>query len=313
MSKTNQERIRELQTALNNIEKQVKQVEEQINSSKIFIDEISQHKTHSEQWRGEIEAAKNQSEATLNEIRNIKNETDQTKEELHEKLNVVDVKKEEIDKFFIKIFGEENDKGERTGGLKERLAQKENEAKNFLATQEKKYSELFTKIESLLPAATSTGLAEAYYKQKESYKWPIRIWAFVFIIALIGVILTGIVSFEEAVDAKKAFYKLASRFPFYFALIWLAAFSSKQYRQNKRLEQEYAHKEVLAKSYQGYKNEFESKDKAKDNEEVLTSLKKTLIEAIAKNPSEILDDGTSEDTPSFWHKPLNILGKNKDE
>ena len=193
------------------------------------------------------------------------------------------------------------------------MSQKEREAENFLNTQEKKYTELFEKIESLLPAATSTGLAKAYYDQKTSYKWPIRIWAVVFVVALLGVIVTGVLSFEESIEIEKSFSKLASRTPFYFALIWLAAFSSKQYRQSKRLEQEYAHKEVLAKSYQGYKTEFETQSKLVSDKEVSTSLKKILVGAIAKNPSEILDDGKSDDTPSIWQKSINIFGRNKEK
>ena len=94
---------------------------------------------------------------------------------------------------------------------------------------------------------------------------------------------------------------------FFFALIWLAAFSSKQYRQNKRLEQEYAHKEVLAKSYQGYKRELESQGKTATDKEIIATLHKVLVATIAKNPSEIMDDGRSEDAPSFWTKPFICL------
>ena len=96
--------------------------------------------------------------------------------------------------------------------------------------------------------------------------------------------------------------------------IWLAAFSSKQYRQNKRLEQEYAHKEVLAKSYQGYKRELESQGKTITDKEIIGALHKVLVATIAKNPSEIMDDGRKEDTLSIWTKPFNltIFGKDKD-
>lgn len=323
MAKSNRERINELKIALEEIQRQANEVAEKISNSKVFIDEISQHKSNSEQWRNEIETAKNQSTTSYNEIENLKKEITETRDELIEKLNAVEVKKEDIDKFFIKIFGEEDEQGKRLGGLSVRLSQKEKEVDSFLNTQEKRYKELFEKIESLLPGATSIGLAQAYYDQKISYKWPVIIWAIIFILALVGVFITGLLSYKnginlsfgELLNVEQATSKLLAKIPFFFALIWLAAFSSKQYRQNKRLEQEYAHKEVLAKSYQGYKRELESQGKTITDKEIIGALHKVLVATIAKNPSEIMDDGSKEDTPSIWTKPfsLTIFGKDKDE
>lgn len=313
MAKTNREKLKELQTTLEEIRGQAKQVEEKISNSRVFIDEIAQYKVNAEQWRGEIETAKDQSISSFNEIESLKKEIDESRENINKKLNAVDVKKEEVDKFFIKVFGEEDEQGKRSGGLKSRLTQKEKDADDFLNTQEEKYEQLFKKIESLLPGATSAGLAEAYYNQKSSYERPIRTWATFFIIALVGIIAIGLMSFQDAIGIEKAFSKIAARTPFYFALIWLATFSSKQYRQNKMLEQEYAHKEVLAKSYQGYKREFESQGKTAVDKEVLAGLNKVLIDAVAKNPSEMLDDGRSDDTPSVWNKSFNLFGKDKKE
>ncbi|MAF20096.1 MAG: hypothetical protein CMI55_00240 [Parcubacteria group bacterium] len=323
MARSNREKLKELQAALEQVEQKAQQVEQKLDESQVFLDQISQHKTSAEQWRGEIETIKNQSSEAIGEIKTLKEEIEETKDELTEKLNTVEVKKEDIDKFFIKIFGEKNEQGKRTGGLSVRLSEKEKEADTFLNAQEKRYKELFEKIESLLPGATSTGLAQAYYDQKISYKWPVIIWAIVFILALVGVFITGLLSyengvklsFEELLNVEQATSKLIARIPFFFALIWLAAFSSKQYRQNKRLEQEYAHKEVLAKSYQGYKRELESQGKTATDKEIIGALHKVLVATIAKNPSEIMDDGHKEDTPSIWTKPLSltIFGKNKDE
>jgi len=38
-----------------------------------------------------------------------------------------------------------------------------------------------------------------------------------------------------------------------------------------------------------------------------------LVATIAENPSKIMDDGSKEDTPSIWTKPLNLtlFGKDK--
>jgi len=175
MAKSNREKLKEFQTALEQIEQKANEVGQKLNESQVFLDQISQHKTSAEQWRGEIETIKNQSSEAIGEIRTLKEEIEETKDELTEKLSTVEIKKEDIDKFFIKIFGEEDEQGKRSGGFSVRLSQKEKEADAFLKVQEKRYGELFEKIESLLPGATSTGLAQAYYDQKISYKWPVII------------------------------------------------------------------------------------------------------------------------------------------
>lgn len=315
MTKTNRERLTDLQEDLEKIESRFETVKKKLLSNEKFLEQIQNHKNNSQKWKNEIETYKKQSSNHANNIENLKKDIVSTKESLEKQLNSTEVKKEDLDKFFIRVFGEENKKGEREGGLAQRLEKKENEIDDFIEKQQDRYEKLYTKIESLLPAATSTGLAKAYFDQKDSYKTPIKIWGSTFVVALTGIVLIGLFNYNgsgfnfilsepEALD--QSFSRVLSRTPFYFALIWLAAFSSKRYRQNKRLEEEYAHKEVLAKSYQGYKNEFETEKEAK-NDGLVEDLKKVLLQAISKNPSEIIDDGKEEDSPSIFQNPLDGL------
>lgn len=310
MGKTNNQRIQEAKKELFNIEERIQKVEQQISESKTFLDEISQHREHTGKKSAETEDIHNIAISTSKEIKKIKEDIEKLKEELHQKLNATEVKKEEIDKFFIKTFGEKDEQGNYSGGLKERLVQKEEKINKLLIEQENQYKTLFNKIESLLPAATSTGLATAYSNQKNSYKKPVIIWTLAFIFSLTGLCATGLLSFEgfkfsfEILDLEK----LVTRSPIFLPLIWLATFSSKQYRQNKRLEQEYVYKEILTRTYQGYKKEFESQDQI-TGKETLSKLNEVLITAISKNPSEIMDDGRSEDTPSIWKRLFGSLNK----
>ena len=179
MAKNNNQRIRELKTELNNLEEQLIQLKQEINDSKAFLKDISQYKESASQNHTEIENIKNTITSISIEITDIKESINNTKEDLNQKLNATEVKKENLDKFFIKIFGEEDAQGNYSGGLQERLLQKEKNINNFLDNQKNQYRVLFNKIESLLPAATSTGLATAFFKQKNSYKnafW----WIFLF-------------------------------------------------------------------------------------------------------------------------------------
>ena len=303
MGKNNNERIRELREELNLIASKCQNLKNQIDENKTFLNEIAQHRNNAGQKSSEIDNINNSVTSAASEIKSIKEDINRIKEELNQKLNATEVKKEEFDKFFIKIFGEKDEQDNYSGGLKERLSKKEQEINIFLSDQSSLYKELFNKIESLLPAATSTGLATAYSKQKNSYKVPVIIWTLSFIFSLTGLCAIGLLSFEgskisfEMLDWEK----LLSRTPIFLPLIWLATFSSKQYRQNKKLEQEYVHKEVLTRTYQGYKKEFESQDQA-TGKETLSKLNEILITATSKNPSETMDDGRSEDTPSIWKR-----------
>ena len=55
----------------------------------------------------------------------------------------------------------------------------------------------------------------------------------------------------------QSFNFIFSKIPFILPLVWLALYSSKQQAQNKRLEQEYYHKEALALIYDSYRKEIE--------------------------------------------------------
>ena len=167
MATSNREKLKELQTALEQIDVKAKQVEAKINESQVFLDQISQHKTNAEQWRGEIETTKSQSAEAHGEIKALKEEIEETKEGLTEKLSAVEIKKEDIDKFFIKIFGEEDAQGKRSGGLSTRISQKEKEADALLNAQEKKYKELFEKIASLFPKKANHPAHEITFFNKD--------------------------------------------------------------------------------------------------------------------------------------------------
>lgn len=114
-------------------------------------------------------------------------------------------------------------------------------------------------------------------------------------------------------------YKL----PFILPSFWLVIFISRRRNEAQRLEQEYAHKEALAKSYESYKQQIEKLDE-KDKNELLPILMKNMLEAIALNPAKTLDRENKDPTPieevikkkEFWEyieRIKNLLPNNKDK
>ena len=64
-------------------------------------------------------------------------------------------------------------------------------------------------------------------------------------------------TFVSLTDWDTILKSLVYKLPFYGPILWLALFASKRRSEFHRLQQEYAHKEALAKSYQSYKKQIE--------------------------------------------------------
>lgn len=208
----------------------------------------------------------------------IKSSIDDSKSDFDTCLKDIESKKWSINLFHEKVFGKKNEEWLIVGWVDHKLDE-----------QEIKFNTLYTKIEGLLPGATTTWLAKAYQDHKDSFFIPNIIWSVVFIISLVFIIGVAFWNFKEFTSIESALLSLISRFPFFFAAIWLALYSSSQQSQTKRLEQEYAHKEALAKSFEWYKREIENLWEDNEVKEILNKLISNVVEMTWYNPSETLD------------------------
>ena len=202
---------------------------------------------------------------------------------------------EELEKFYIKIYGKlDENKEKRIDGLKQELDTRISKLSEFEIQQNKKYKALIEEIEGLLPSATSVGLASAYYEERKKFNLPIILWNATFILSLIGITIFSFFSLKDLNSLQDIGKVLLHSLPITVPLIWLAIYASKRRSENQRLEQEYAHKEALAKSYSSYKQQIEALNK--EDETLLIKLLDTSIQTISHNASESLDkkhgDGT---------------------
>lgn len=182
-------------------------------------------------------------------------------------------------------------------GQKQRFDTIESEIKHNKKTWEDNADTLFKKIEGLIPGATATGLSKAYQAQRESYNMPYWLWATVFTLTMCGTICFAIANLKDATSVEEAFIKVISRLPFFIPAFWLAIFASKQQSQNKRLQQEYAYKEALTKSYEADKREIEKLPESIERNQLSAKLLETMIDAAKFNPSETLGSKTHYDEP----------------
>lgn len=112
-----------------------------------------------------------------------------------------------------------------------------------------------------------------------------------------GAIWFAIANLKDATSVEDAFMKVISRLPFFMPAFWLAIFASKQQSQNKRLQQEYAYKEALTKSYEADKREIEKLPESTERHQLSAKLLETMIDAAKFNPSETLGSKTHNDGP----------------
>lgn len=96
-------------------------------------------------------------------------------------------------------------------------------------------------------------------------------------------------------ELGKKLLNLTTKIPFYAPVIWLAFVASKRRSEYQRLQQEYAHKEVLAKSYDKFKKQLEELDDV--DKTLLKELIKKTTDAIAYNVSITLDGNHGDTHP----------------
>ena len=219
----------------------------------------------------------------------------------------VDGSVKELEKFYARIFGLENQSGEKQGGLASELDERMGELKTFEGHQSTKYEALNSQIESLLPGATSAGLASAYKEMKDSFEQPIRNASAVFYVSIAALVAVSfILSIEQMTWKSIAFVKLedwqdilrslAHKSPFYGPVLWLAFYATKRRSEYQRLQQEYAHKEALAKSYDSYRKQIEAL--GSEDSGMLKDLILKSVNAIAHNASSTLDGKHGDKMPS---------------
>ena len=239
----------------------------------------------------------------------IKSEIEKAKELILEELGTVQKETIGLKDFYEKIFGAKIEEGEkadeREGGLKQEIDDRQKHLNDYGNEQEVVIKNLKEKIERLLPGATSAGLASAFMKLKDESKTAAGWYTFFFccsllilsIISSIAVIPELCYVSPEIFGAcgdgdKSTLFEWArgmlAKSLFVVPALWFAIFTSKRRSEHQRLQQEYAHKEAVSRSFEGYKTQIKELEKELQDGTLLPELLKTAIKAIDYNASTTL-------------------------
>ena len=253
-------------------------------------------------------------------------------------LSQLTARKIEIDKIYYEIYGfsKTDDKGvvTKVSGRKEELEQaylslkngfeiyskdKKEEFDQTLIDWKTSYSSALTEIQSLLPNALTTGLSYAYSKKKEdelieiqNLKKFFRNWIIVLmVISLIPFCVSIFLMIYENMTLRQVVLQLTNLVSpiimLYIPPLWIAISTNKKINLSKRLIEEYTHKEVVTKTFEGLSKQI---DGVKD-QKVLSALKAKLLENILdisiENPGKLISDYNNSDHPildrfSFFSK-----------
>ena len=251
-------------------------------SSTIFEEEDEEGNTLSEQIEGFVE-----------EFKEYKKE-------------IIDLK-QEISEYKSELFGTEDEEGNEIPGLDHKIESlktqlqttikdSQSEMNSFLEKNNQKRDELFNKIESLLKGASTVALAKAFNEHKNSFNTSNYIWIALFVLSIASMMGLSLWGFANANYEFKDMWKYTlGNLPFLGGAIWLAIYSSKQRSQNKRLQQEYAFKEDVAKIYYGLKVEIEELGGTELGKKLNESVLKLIIDVVSLNPSVSLDSKSHND------------------
>ncbi len=177
----------------------------------------------------------------------------------------------------------------------ETIEQRINAYETKLANLESQCSTQLKTIESLLPGATSAGLASAFDKRRQTFLKPERLWQFVFVGSVISLVLIGVtglwhINQMEAVPTYDQLIRLwLGRLPVVGALIWLALYASRESALAKRLEEDYGYKSAIAACFEGFRKQMSETGEDADPTSPVGKLCADTLRTIATPPGRIYD------------------------
>lgn len=244
-------------------------------------------------------------------------------------------RKNEIDELYYEILGseetdEESGKSRKIEGLKDQLTASFNEFSNeleeFQSTLDslressvesyekistnwnKRYKQLEKEITDLLPNALTAGLSSAYSKKKEdeeldldthtkNFRWSIGFLVIASLIPFaVGIYL--IIDQRPLLEVVKEIPRVVlSILPLYIPLLWLAYSTSKKVNLSKRLIEEYTHKEVLSRTFEGLSKQINGIEDSSISYELRIKLLYNLLHVSSENPGKLIYDYNNSDHP----------------
>lgn len=302
--------------AIQNTETVVDTNNKAIQKCKDSIEEIdkavTQSKANADANNKAIQQSKIEVDSNTKAIRQSKANVDQLETKLKAIADTADGKVEEIENF--KVALQELNKT-WTNTFNKTLTEKDESLSKLQETYSQKYKELEAKIEGLLPGATGAGLAKAFMERKESIETQKKFWRNMAIIGAAGLVLFGILAIIFPPKISNGFYGflvyILTRSSILVGIVMIEEFGRRHFNIISRLAETYAYKEVLSRSFEGYKKqmetvELESTITTTETDGTGKESKKTAPMKASSKLSDNLLDNLGTDPASIYEKEKPI-------
>jgi hypothetical protein len=218
----------------------------------------------------------------------------------------VDGLKDELEQSYKDIRKEISDVSSELNNIRSNA---EDNVSNFITSNEKRYETLYSKIQKLLPAAMTAGLSSAYDKKVVAEQKTLDNFEKSFRHAIMGLVAVSIIPFivdlwlllgngSELIQVIQDTPQLIiSILPLYFPVFWMAYSSSKKMNLSKRLIEEYTHKGVLSKTYEGLSHQVNEMDGNDESRELKSKLLFNLLQVNSENPGKLISNYDTSDHP----------------
>lgn len=278
----------------------------------------------------------------LTKLESISTNADDSSAKIESTLTQLDARKKEIDQLYYEMFGflkTDPATGVETkvAGKKEELEKtykdlkssfdkfstdKKTEFDTTLAEWKTSYSASLKEINSLLPNALTTGLSYAYSKKKEEeiseidkLKTSFTTWIVILmVISCVPFAVSAYLLVHENIPLTQVILQLSNlvtpMIGMYIPPLWIALSTNKKINLSKRLIEEYTHKEVVAKTFEGLSKQIADIKDNKVSAELKSKLLHNILEISSENPGKLISDYNNSDHP-IVERVAGFLSKSK--
>ncbi|MGS4883005.1 hypothetical protein [Photobacterium damselae] len=180
---------------------------------------------------------------------------------------------------------------------------------SFIRKAEVEKNAVIEQLKSLLPDALTAGLSGAYVDKIKVEKELLEKHEKTFNISIASMIACSLIpvtfsmirvlflneQFGTVIQDAPMLYSMM--LPVYAPILWVAYSSNKNYKLSKRLIEEYTHKEVSSRTFEGLSNQIEKIGEDDTNGELRTKLLFNLLQVNSENPGKLISDYNNSDHP----------------
>ncbi|MEQ7799764.1 hypothetical protein ABDJ41_08105 [Pedobacter sp. ASV1-7] len=276
----------DLEAEIVDIDANLSKIEDNVSKSTVTINALNKRKQEIDAFYREI-FGYNDTDATTGEVTKIegtKDELDKVYQELSEQGLLIKENVEEIDNNYKKKFID------------------------FEKEHKDKYSSITSEIEALLPNALTAGLSAAFSKKKEdeensAKKLQTRFSLGIYLLIIVSLIpfLVSAAYIYKDINLEEAINRLPrlvlAIIPIYIPILWFTYSANKKLNLSKRLIEEYAHKEVLSKTYEGLSKQIKGLTDPVQSDELKFRLLTNFLQVSSENPGKLISNYETSDHP----------------